>query len=132
MNKLTLDDVKQYIDNKYKECYSYDGDNITDTNIKLKLMTSINDISYETIYENYNDNAINFLSRFLNGNIVLSRFKESENNENLHQEEQQYISTKTDVPASATEPNGNRNIKDVQLNIDMSNEIQTDGIRVLK
>ena len=132
MDKLTLTDIKQYIDNKYKECYSYDGNKVSDTNIKLKLMTSINDISYETIYENYQDNSINFLSRFLDGNIVVSRFKESENNASKPIAENSHISTKTDVPDSATEPNGNRNIKDDKLDINMDNELKTDGIRVLK
>jgi hypothetical protein len=74
---MDITTLQNYID-IYWDKYAYAmNPTVTDYDVKLKILTSINDISYTTILQNYGDNSTYFLSRYLDGNIIASRYKES-------------------------------------------------------
>lgn len=75
---MDIKTLQDYID-IYWDKYAYTmNPTITDYDVKLRILTSINDISYETILTNYGDDSTYFLSRYLDGNIQASRYKTSE------------------------------------------------------
>lgn len=74
---MDIKTLQDYIDIYWNKYAYVNNPTITDYDIKLKILTSINDISYMTILQNYGDNSTYFLSRYLDGNIVASRYKES-------------------------------------------------------
>lgn len=78
---MTIEDLQTYIDSVWNGVHAGDiegNKDVTDYDMKLSLLTSINDISLQRIFDNYGDKSLDFLSRYLGGTIVPSRFKVSE------------------------------------------------------
>lgn len=130
---MTITTLQEYIDTRWNDTGAYGlNPTITDYDQKLKILTSINDISLQVILDNYGDSALDFLFKYLGGNIVCSRLKASEYS--------YYYNSNPDVgiylPSPNIDMNVTSNIDSYRHLTDMPSYISIDttydGLRLLK